>query len=365
MTRLLLSLDSLPARRFDTPEILRAVNRASVPLAELKGFVSGIPNQAMLVDTLVLQEAKESSAIENIITTHDELFRDPSQLDAAANAATKEVIRYREAVRIGSERVRSTGLLTTRTILEIQGVLVESRAGFRRVTGTTLRDASGRIVYTPPEPQHVIPLMTDLERFLHADVRSPLEPLVRMALAHHRFESIHPFNDGNGRTGRILNVLYLVKEGLLDSPVLYPSRHIVRSKDRYYKLLQEVRTHDRWEAWVLYMLEAIEVTAREGIATVGAIRTALLDVKHRIRSAHRFYSQDLINHLFAHPYTRISALQGELGVSRVTATKYLDALVTDGILAKLKRGRSSYYVNRRLMRILTGRSPGTRSRRDD
>lgn len=195
-------------------------------------------------------------------------------------------------------------------------------------------------------------LMAGLERFMNDPDLMPVDPLIKMALIHHQFESIHPFYDGNGRTGRIVNVLYLVKEGLLDIPVLYLSQHIVRTKADYYRLLQAVRDDDAWEEWVLYMLEAVEQTALKTIHTVQAIKAALMDYKHRIRETHKFYSQDLINHLFIHPYTKIEFLQNELGISRITATRYLDALTQDGFLVKHKVGRSNYYVNQALNQIL-------------
>lgn len=348
-------LHSIPTGRFDEPAILKAAASAGRELAELKGVASAIPNQGMLIDTLTLQEAKESSAIENIVTTHDEIFRDAASPEADGSPAAKEVLRYRQALRVGYDLVANAGMITNNHLLQIQSVLELNSAGFRRVPGTTLRDGAGNLVYTPPQdPQEIVQLMSDLERFLNDDPAYPVDPLIRMALAHHRFESIHPFYDGNGRTGRILNVLYLVKEKRLDVPVLYMSRHIMRTKARYYELLQAVRERDEWEAWVLYVLEAVEVTAREGIATVGAIRTALLDLKHQIRSKHKFYSQDLINNLFAHPYTKVQFIEEDLGVTRITATKYLDALADDGVLDKRKVGRFNYYVNVRLMAILTG-----------
>jgi len=218
-----------------------------------------------------------------------------------------------------------------------------------------LQAEDGTVVYTPPQnPDDIVRLMSDLERFINDDSLLDADPLVKMALIHHQFETIHPFYDGNGRTGRIVCVLYLVKQHLLDIPVLYLSRHIVRTKSEYYRLLQAVREDDAWEDWVVYMLTAVETTARQGIATIHAIKAALLDVKHRIRERHRFYSQDLINNLFLHPYTKIDFLKADLSVSRLTAAKYLDALVSDGILEKRKIGRSNYYVNTRLYAILTG-----------
>ena len=197
-------------------------------------------------------------------------------------------------------------------------------------------------------------LMGALERFINDADEFAVDPLIRMALIHHQFESIHPFYDGNGRTGRILNVLFLVKERLLDIPVLYMSRHIVRTKPDYYRLLQEVREHDRWEDWVLYMLTAVETTAAAGISSVQAIKSALLDYKHRIREQHKFYSQDLINNLFSHPYTKIEYIERDLQVSRLTASKYLEALTANGFLHKQKIGRTNYYVNRPLYAILAG-----------
>jgi Fic family protein len=349
-----LPLERLNPARFDTPAILRKLVGAHRNLAELKGVASSMPNQAMLISTLGLQEAKDSSEIENIVTTHDELFREADFFEAATNAAAKEVARYRQALGVGYASVREKGLLTTNQILAIQAVLEENRAGLRRLPGTVLKDGAGQVVYTPPSPELVPGLMADLERFINDPKVSALDSLIKMALIHHQFESIHPFYDGNGRTGRIVNVLYLVKESLLESPVLYMSRAIVRSKADYYRLLQSVREHDTWEDWVIYMLGAVEQTAREGISTIQAIKALLLDYKHRIRGKHRFYSQDLINNLFSHPYTKIEFIQRDLKVSRLTATRYLDVLTQDGFLDKQKIGRHNYYINQPLYRILTG-----------
>jgi len=214
-------------------------------------------------------------------------------------------------------------------------------------------------VYTPPqEPGAIIDLMRDLERFINVDEMFDADPLIKMALIHHQFESIHPFYDGNGRTGRIINVLYLVKQGLLDIPVLYLSRHIVRTKADYYRLLQQVREADAWEEWVLYILSAVERTAGDTINTIVAIRSALMDYKHRIRNQFKFYSQDLINNLFTHPYTKIAFIERDLKVSRITATKYLDTLAEQGFLQKQKIGRANYYVNVVLNRILIGAETG-------
>ena len=318
----ILSLEHLNPARFETAPILKKLASASRQLAELKGVAASIPNQGIFINTLGLQEAKDSSAIENIVTTHDELFRDDLQTQVPGNAAAKEVLE-------------------------------ENRAGFRKLPGTALKDGGGKTVYTPPQNSgEVLRLMGELERFINGDAVFDADPLIKMSLIHHQFESIHPFYDGNGRTGRIVNVLYLVKERLLDIPVLYLSSHIVRTKGDYYRLLQTVRDQDAWEDWVVYMLEAVERTAAQTIDTIHSIKAALFDYKHRIRAARRFYSQDLINNLFTHPYTKIEFIERDLKVSRLTATKYLEALTADGFLLKRKIGRSNFYINIALNAVL-------------
>jgi Fic family protein len=348
----LLPLQSLDPARFDTAPILKRLNQASRVLAELKGVAASIPNQNILISTLTLQEARDSSAIENIVTTQDDLYREDDPAEAAGTAI-KEVLRYRQALHTGYEQVRAHGLLTLNTILDIHAQLECNRAGLRKLPGTALKDGRGQVVYEPPQNAvEVKRLMGELEMFIHDDPGLPVDPLVKMALIHHQFESIHPFYDGNGRSGRIVNVLYLVKEGLLDIPVLYLSRHIVRTKPDYYRLLQAVRDNDAWEDWVLYMLDAVANTAAETITTIRAIKELLQATKQRIRTEYKFYSQDLINNLFSHPYTRVEFAQRELGVSRVTATRYLDKLAEDGVLEKRRIGRNNYYVNRPLFALL-------------
>ncbi len=351
-------LQSLEPARFETPAVLKRLASSSRALAELKGVASSIPNQGILINALGLQEAKDSSEIENIVTSHDELFQGDLLADTQPSAAAKEVLHYRQALRIGFERVRSTGLITANYLVEIQTELECNNAGFRKLPGTVLKDGAGRTVYTPPQdPTEIVHLMTELERFINDSAEFESDPLIKMALIHHQFESIHPFYDGNGRTGRILNVLYLVQQGLLDIPVLYLSHFIANTKSEYYRLLQTTRTSDAWEDWVVYMLTAVEETARQTMATITDIRTALMDYKHRIRAGYKFYSQDLINNLFMHPYTKIEFVQRDLGVSRVTATKYLDALADTGFVRKAKVGRSNYYINEALQRILVA-GPG-------
>lgn len=350
-------LQHLKPERFETVPILKKLASAGRKLAELKGVVESIPNRSILINTLAMQEAKDSSEIENIVTTHDELFQGDLDSDNSLGPAAKEVLRYRQALQVGFSGVTQTGLLTTGRILEIQAVLEQNNAGFRKVPGTVLKDGAGQIVYTPPQnPDAIEAAMRDLERFVNDTEMFDADPLIKMALIHHQFESIHPFYDGNGRAGRIINVLYLVQQGLLDIPVLYLSRHLVRTKSEYYRLLQSVRTHDTWEEWIFYMLTAVEQTSIEAISIIQAVKKALMETKRNIRAGYKFYSQDLINNLFDHPYTKVEYLERDLKVSRLTATKYLAALVEGGFLQKQKRGRFNYYVNPALTAILTGES---------
>ena len=351
-------LDRIAPARLETPSILKRLAAASRQLAELKGVAGTIPHQGILINTLGLREAKDSSAIENIVTTHDELFKEEIFPGRPGSDAAKEVQRYRQALRVGYDAVRETGLLTLNHILRIQAELEQNSAGFRKLPGTVLKNTAGEIVYEPPQdPAVVAAAMSDLERFINGQPPFDADPLVRMALIHHQFETIHPFYDGNGRTGRIVNVLYLVNQELLDIPILYLSRFIVRTKGEYYRLLQAVRERDAWEEWVVYMLTAVEESSRDAIRTIVAIREALLRTKHEIRARFRFYSQDLINNLFTHPYTKIEFVEHDLGVSRLTASRYLRALTDGGFLRKEKVGRSNYYINLPLLPILTGDEP--------
>lgn len=344
-----------PEIDLETKAILKKTASAHRYLAELKGISASIPNQAILINTLSLQEAKDSSAIENIITTDDDLYREELFPEYAVNASAKEVKNYVSALKAGYELVRKNTLLTSNFIIDIQARLENHRSGFRVLAGTELKnEQTGETVYIPPQnPQDIIELMSNLELFINDDHVYDADILVKMAIIHFQFESIHPFYDGNGRTGRIINVLYLVLKQLLDIPVLYLSRYIVRHKSDYYRLLQKVRDEEAWEEWILFILEAVESTSRQTISIIQSIRASLLEYKHRIRSKHKFYSQDLINNLFYHPYTKIDFLMRDLNIGRITATKYLDALTEDGLLQKEKIGRSNFYINTALFGILT------------
>lgn len=342
-------------RELESPLILRKLTSAHRALAELKGVAATIPNETILINTLSLQEAKDSSAIENIITTNDELFRSDMTRSLFVSHAAKEVHRYAQALRYGFEQVKSQGLLTSQHILEIQATIEENRAGIRRLPGTTLQNENtGEVVYTPPQhPDEIIALMNNLEQFINDDQLSDWDSLIKMAVIHHQFESIHPFYDGNGRTGRIINILYLVKQGLLKIPVLYLSRYINQNKTNYYRLLQHVRTANDWEEWLLYMLEGVEQTSLQTIKLIEQIRTLMQTIKQRMRTElPRIYSQELLNNLFRHPYSKIEFVMDDLQVTRKTAAKYLNRLAESEILSRHKIGKENYYLNDGLVSIL-------------
>jgi len=342
----------------ETKKVLKQVALAHRYLAELKGIAATIPNEQILINTLTLQEARDSSAIENIITTHDELFRAELQTDLILNTATKEVQNYASALRKGFELVRHDKILTLNHIKQIQAELEGNNAGFRKQLGTTLKNAAtGEVIYTPPQhPEDIEQLMSNLEQYLNNDELSDIDPLIKMAIIHHQFESIHPFYDGNGRTGRIINVLYLVCKDLLQLPILYLSRYIIENKQNYYQLLQQVRESSNWENWLLFMLNGVIETAQRTIQLISEIKALMQKYKHRIRSElPKIYSQDLLNNLFKHPYTKIEFVMTDLGVSRITATGYLEDLVALNLLEKHKMGRSNYYLNRPLYQLFTAR----------
>lgn len=358
MATLLPNLPLPASAALETSEVLRQLARSHRQLAELKGVAGTIPNETILIDTLSLQEAKDSSEIENIVTTEDELFRGDMAAAQFPSLAAKEVHRYAAALKLGFERIRAQRFLRLDDVLAIQSTLLESRVGLRTMPGTVLRNQdNGAVVYTPPqEGDEIVRLMGNLLEYFHADeASSPLDPLVRMAVLHHQFESIHPFYDGNGRTGRILNLLHLVLHGLLDLPVLYLSRYIVRHKADYYRHLQTVRDTGEWAAWVLYILRAVEDTSRRTITQIHGIKELMQTTKHRVRSElPKLYSQDLVNNLFRHPYTKIEFVERDLGVSRQTATKYLSDLIAAGFVKKMKLGRTNFYVNEPLFKLLSG-----------
>ena len=351
-------LSELPLKiDLETKKVLKALPSSHAALAELKGIASTIPNQSILINTLGLQEAKDSSAIENIITTHDDLYKSELNLDAFKSLEAKEVQNYISALKTGFELTTKTGLLTNNTILKIQEVLEDNNAGFIKLPGTALKNAAtGETIYTPPQDyDEIIKLMANLERYINDSGMQDCDPLIKMAIIHFQFESIHPFYDGNGRTGRIINILYLILEKLQSLPILYLSNYIIRNKSDYYRFLQKVRDENLWEDWILFMIKGVEETARETIELIIKIKSLMLDYKHRLRDNYKFYSQDLLNNLFKHPYTKIEFLVNDLGVSRLTAASYLNKLADDKMLRKDKLGTANYYINEALFELLTKR----------
>lgn len=343
----------------ETKSVLRALTRAHRYLAELKGRAATIPNQSILINTLSLQEAKASSEIENIVTTQDELFQAELFPERPGSAAAKEVALYRNALKLGWNDIHDTrGLITNRTVIEMFRLLKSRDDGFRTLPGTELKnDQTGETVYVPPQhPAQIVAQMNALESFINDPRASDLDPLIKMAIIHHQFESIHPFPDGNGRIGRILNVLYITQQGLLDIPILYMSRFITRTKAEYYRLLQSVRDEADWEGWVLYILEAVASTAQETLKLIEGLRALMAAYKMRLRDEFpKLYSQDLLNNLFRHPYTRIEYVVSDLQVTRQTASRYLDQLAEAGFVSKHQSGRSNYYINEPLIALFRER----------
>jgi Fic family protein len=321
-------------------------------LAELKGLCESLPNRSILLDTLAIQEAKDSSEIENIITTHDELYT--HEQSRSASPAAKEVQNYIAGLRVGLHDVLESGLIRVSTILRVQEQIEQNDAGFRKVPGTVLKNQStGETVYEPPQDALVIEkLMTALVDFIHA--YDGLDPLLRMAIAHHQFETVHPFYDGNGRTGRILNLLILQRESLLDIPVLYLSRYIISTKNQYYQLLQSTRETHNWVDWCVYVIKGVAITAKSEIKLIKNLRELMQATKHRLRNElPKIYSQEILNNLFRYPYTKIEFVEKDLSVSRITAAKHLDALAAQNFVEKKKVGRNNFYINRPLFGLLT------------
>ena len=341
----------------ETKAVLKSLPSAHAALAELKGIASTIPNQIILVNTLGLQEAKDSSAIENIITTHDDLYKSELNLDSFKSLEAKEVQNYISALKKGFELIKTNELITNNIIIEIQRELEGNSAGFRKLPGTALKNSStGETIYTPPQDVNEInSLMKNLEKFINDPSMSDYDPIVKMAIIHYQFESIHPFYDGNGRTGRIINILYLIIEKLQNLPILYLSNYIIQNKADYYRLLQELRDNENWEEWLLFMINGIEKTSRETIELIIQIKDLMMEYKHKLRDNYKFYSQDLLNNLFKHPYTKIEFIVNDLNVSRITAANYLNKLAEDGILKKERIGTGNYYINEKLFNLLTKR----------
>jgi Fic family protein len=344
-----------PAKeKIETITILKQESKANAALAELKGIASIIPNQSILINAIVLQEAKDSSAIENIITTQDKLYKAMLLNNNSTDHSSKEVLRYREALFNGYDSIKSQSFLRVQDIISIKSEIVENTSGIRSTPGTVLKnDKTGEIVYTPP--QSIIALnnlMNNFVEYFNGDETDEISPLIKLSIMHYQFESIHPFYDGNGRTGRILNILYLILKGLLDIPILYLSSYIIDNKNEYYRLLQEVTHKDVWEEWIFFILKGIEHTSRETIIKIQKIKTLLEEIIIFVKENTKIYTKELVELLFEHPYSKIEFLVNKLGVERKTASRYLKELESINILKSEKIGREIFYINTKLIELL-------------
>lgn len=344
----------LPLKKdIETKEILRATITAHKTLAELKGIANSLPNQKIVINTLVLQEAKDSSEIENIITTYDEIYRSDIS-DSFINSDIKEVQNYKDALYLGFDIIKTKKFLTINHIKEIQSTLEKNDAGFRKQSGTVLKNPiTGEIKLIPPQnPKDIEELMTNLVDYINDSSLEDFDSLVKMAIIHYQFESIHPFYDGNGRTGRIINILYLVLENLLDAPILYLSRYIIKNKADYYKLLNDVIFNDGLNNWILFILKGIEEISKETIKTIKNIENLMNETKNIIiEQKPKIYNKDLLEALFYHPYTKRAFIEEQLNVSRPTATNYLNELEKLGILSSKKIGKEVFYVHNKLFEL--------------
>ena len=344
-----------PTINFETTTIFKQLTKSAVALAELKGLVNTLPNPYILLNAIILQEAEASSEIENVITTQDKLYQAlTSQSPSNIDPATKEVLRYREALLQGLKIIEKKGFLNTNCIVEIQSILEENSAGIRILPGTTLTNTrTGKVIYTPPDNHaSIVKLLKNLEDYINID-DDDISSLVKVAIQHYQFESIHPFYDGNGRTGRIINILYLILKGQLDQPILYLSKYIIDNKADYYRLLQEVRTKDLWEEWVLFILKGIEMTANETKSQIKKINTLFSKTENLVKEKNaKIYNKELLELLYEHPYSKVEYVTKRLGVSRITATKYLQNLTDMGILEVKQVWKENLYINKDLFKLL-------------
>ena len=347
-------LKALPPKAdIETKKILKQLAKTNRSLAELKGFSDTIPNKNILINAILINEAKDSSEIENIVTTHDEIYRAMS-LDSFGDSAAKEVVSYRAALWHGYNLILKNKSITTNMIVEIQSIVEGNSAGIRRLPGTVLRnDKTGEVVYTPPSSEvEIRRLLGNLEDYMNEDDMQ-IDPLIKLAVIHYQFESIHPFYDGNGRTGRIINMLYLVLKNLIESPILYLSKYFINNKLEYYNLLQEVRTEENWEDWIIYVLKGVEETSIETLEMARRINHEVQLMTNEIKEKlPKLYSKELIDLLFFEFYTKTRFIQEGLSVTRKTAASYLNTLEKEGILVSEKIGKERIYQNKRLFDIV-------------
>ena len=343
-----------PKEEIESISILKKATSSHRYLAELKGFANTIPNQKILINSLILQEARSSSEIENVMTTNTKLFKAFSASTQKVDPQTKEVLRYREALWTGYNRLKKRSIFSTNLFIDIFRIIKKTDEGIRTNPGTRIADGRGKIVYSPPEGNRIIKnKLKELEEFIRND-KDKIDPLVKLALVHYQFEAIHPFTDGNGRTGRIMNVLYLVYKELLDLPILYLSQYIIGRKAEYYRLLRGVTFKQEWEPWILYMLNAIEKTSISTKEKILQIRDQLDETVEKARQnlPPNIYSKELIELLFEQPYCKVQLVVDKGIAKRQTAAVYLDKLVKIGILKKIKVGKENLFLNKKLYEIL-------------
>lgn len=343
-----------PKVELESAAIMKQLIKSHKALAELKGYSKLLPDKSLMLNTITLQEAKESSAIENIITTHDTLYKSLALPKSKIDTATKEVLNYRRALWLGFELVKKNQIINTNSIIKIQKELEQNDAGIRKLPGTSLiNDKTQEIIYTPPEGESVIrDLLSNLEKYINTHDDS-IDPLIKLAVSHFQFESIHPFYDGNGRTGRIINVLYLILNDLIDSPILYLSKYIIRNKNDYYRLLQDVRIKGKWHEWIMYILNGIEETSYQTLSQIKLITELMDDSIALVKSKlPKIYSRELLEILFANVYIKIGTLVDEGVASRNIASKYLKSLVSLGLLKEQKIGKETLFINQPLFDLI-------------
>ena len=351
-----MKLEMLPYKDINlkTNKILEQLTLASRALAELKGYANTIPNMHILINAVTINEAKDSSEIENIVTTHDDIYKVLTESGYKQENA-KEVVNYRNAIWTGYELIKKDNYINTNTLIEIQRTVEHNNAGIRKLPGTELKNAiTGETIYTPPQnEQEIREYLKNLEDFMNNN-EDNIDPLIKVCLIHYQFESIHPFYDGNGRTGRILNILYLVLNNLIDSPILYLSKYINKNKQEYYKLFNEVREKNNYEDWILYLLKGVEITSNETIELIKNIQNEMKDYEEEFKNKlPKIYSKELLESLFYEVYTKIAYVEKTCNVTRLTATSYLNQLEEAGLLESEKLGRDKIYKNIRLIKLLT------------
>lgn len=340
-----------PSQDIETPGILKKVIRATRALAELKGAGKNIPNQSVLINSIALQEAKESSEIENIFTTHDELYRAFEALENNINPHTKEVLKYQDALWYGYNKINEQPLLTTNLFIKLVRIIKENKAGIRNTPGTRIKNQHDEIIYTPPDGEEIIrDLLKNLEDYIHSE--DDIDPLIKLAVIHYQFEAIHPFSDGNGRTGRLINVLYLIQQELIELPVIYLSKYLIDHKTAYYNLLKEVTEKAKWNSWIMFMLDAVESMALYTKQKIGDIYQLKDKVGEELKAKTNFYSMELLDVIFQRPYCRNRHLVNAGIAKRKTAGEYLYKMEELGLMKSMKSGRNVYFINKQLLEIL-------------